>query len=173
MDSNSKIDMINAYRLLQGQPLKLGKSTTETVTTAVNTEFQTWVSLRVEELLGNTPESKSVAIPAAQLSEDDVDVLVVLIENVRSKQKLNTVVASQQGNAPTSPPVRRVKIGPDGIPEPRGMRGNPNARPLVDGPTRPSDPDPDGMKRRNGQAMLLRELASMESAYDPDAGGER
>jgi hypothetical protein len=166
MDSSAKIDMINAYRQLQGQALKMPKAIPEGITTSVNTEFQVWVTTRIEELLGNTPETKAVTMPASQLNQEDVDVLLALVDNVRSKQRLNGAAG---GGGPV--PVVAQAVSRRGLPEQRGMRGNPNARPLVEQAVSiPNDPDPDGMKRRNGQALLMRELANMDRGFDPDAG---
>lgn len=168
MDSDAKIDMINAYRQLTGQSLKLGKSIPEGVVTGVNGEFQTWVKKRIEELLGASQDAvPAITIPATQFTEDDVNVLLALIDNVRSKQKLNTAASgTSQETQPYRPPQRRGRAG---LPDPKGMRPNPNAKPLVEQiASGPQGNDRDGSQHRDAQGQLLRELANMDRGFEPD-----
>lgn len=147
MDANKKIDLINAYRQLSGVALKLSKGTNEEISATVQQEFQAFVESRIESLLngGSTEqEQKDVDIPASQLTDDDVQVLLALVENVRSKQRLN-----EAANAPT--PQRRQQQ-----PQQQVRGGNPNARPL-------KDSDPTGEKYRSANESLLSRLAKMDN----------
>ena len=146
MDSNKKIDLINAYRQLSDTTLKLSKGTNEEIVTIVQQEFQTFVASRIEHLLsGGATETLAEVqeIPAGQLTEDDIQVLLALIENVRSKQRLN--------EAANVPQVQRRQ------PQHQQVRGGTtNARPL-------KDSDPTGEKYRNANETLLSRLAKMEN----------
>lgn len=146
MDSNKKIDLINAYRQLSGTALKLSKATTEETVEIVQQEFQAFVSSRIESLLSgesNENDQEQVHIPASQLTDEDIQVLLALIENVRSKQRLN-----EAANAQTIP--QRRAQSPQ-----QQVRGNNNTKPL-------KDPDPTGEKYRSANESLLNRLAKME-----------
>lgn len=145
MDSNevnAKIDLINAYRQLSGTTLKLSKSTPETAVNVVQLEFQSFVASRIEELLNGKQDNSNS--PAGQLTNEDVQVLLALIENVKNKQKLNEAASAAQ--VPQRNPQPQQQI--------RG--GNPNAKPL-------KDQDPSGEKYRNANETLLSRLAKMEN----------
>lgn len=146
MDANKKIDLINAYRQLQGISLKLAKSTPEEIQGIVQTEFQAFVNFRIQELLnGKAAEPEApVQIPASQLTDDDVQILLALVDNVKSKQKLN-----EAANSSSTPPRR-----PQQAPRP----SSPNARPLKE-----RDSDPTGERTRAANEGLLRQLQKMEN----------
>jgi hypothetical protein len=137
MDANKKIDLINAYRQLSDLTLKLSKHTNEETANTVQKEFQEFVSSRIDQLLNGGTEKDAPQIPASQLTDDDVHVLLALVENVRSKQRLNEAVAS--------PPAKTQQI-----------RSSSGARPL-------KDPDPTGEKHRSANESLLNRLAKMDS----------
>lgn len=153
MDSNKKIDLINAYRQLSDTTLKLSKGTPEEAVEAVQREFQSFVATRIEALLSGTEDQSIVQadIPASQLTGEDVQVLLALVENVRSKQRLNEAANTQAHVAQQQPqPARRQQ------PQSQQVRGgNANARPL-------KDPDPTGEKYRNANESLLNRLSKME-----------
>lgn len=147
MDSNKKIDLINAYRQLSGTTLKLSKGTTEEAASAVQQEFQAFVASRIEDLLSGNSQDQTPAqidIPASQLTDEDIQVLLALVENVRSKQRLNEAANTQAVNQ-RRPQQPQVQV--------RG--GSSSARPL-------KDPDPTGEKYRSVNESLLSSLAKME-----------
>jgi hypothetical protein len=139
MDSNRKIDLINAYRQLQGLTLKLSKSTDEEITDLVQKEFQEFVTSRIEQLLNGSAESGE-SPPASRLTEEDIEIVLALIENVKLKQKLN--------NAPAPKPV------PPQVNQVRNVSSN--AKPL-------KDADPTGERYRSANETLLSRLAKMDN----------
>lgn len=140
MEANKKIDLINAYRQLQTATLPL-KKTEESIVGTVMTEFQEFVSRRISELLGEK-SSKSDAI-SSNFSDEEIDILRAIIDNIKAKQSNTTISASPRGQ---EQPIRQ-RTGPK--PEPLGNRQ--------------SDPDPTGQKFRNENAGILAQLKRMEN----------
>ena len=135
MEANKKIDLINAYRQLQTTTLPL-KKTDEGIVGTVMAEFQEFVSRRISELLGEK-SSKTDSI-TSNFSEEELDILRALIDNIKAKQS----------GAPRKPEQQpRQRTGP--VPEALGNRQ--------------SDPDPTGQKYRNENAGILAQLKRMDN----------
>lgn len=150
MDSNQKIDLINAYRQLVGTQLKISKNIPEAVASMVQAEFKAFVDSRIEELLNGKQAQATTSVPS-QFSEDEVEILRALIEGVKAKQ-------SGTAPRPRRPVKQQQQPGSGQYDQPEtSLRGSSGARPLV-------DEDHDGSRLRNSQEALLRSLQQMEDS---------
>jgi hypothetical protein len=162
-NASTKIDLINAFRSLQGQKLRIKGP--ENIGSFINEEFQLFVLSRIEELLGDRraqAEADAPRIAASALTEEDVEILKLVVESTKAKVALNNRASASYDqpvnpNAIVAPPAMRDSSG-------RLVRPNPNARPM-------RQPDPVAIHQKVNTAIARSVIQQMQTEYDPDAPG--
>lgn len=143
MERNKKIEKINAYHKLQELTLK-AVTKDEDIQKQVQEEFQTWVNLRLADLMGEGPGSS-----AAGLSAQEVAFLKKFIQKLELRDRV-TLTPAPQNQAPKSPAA---------INRPTGQVR----------PQRPAVTAREAQRYANNPDAYAQALDAMDGGYDPDA----